>query len=276
MTVETEGQEGQENEVLDENVEESQTKTPEYTEVEQEAMAQGWVPKDQWNGTGKWRDAEAFLDRGELFAKIDSQGRELKHALKTLDNLKDHYTKVNETAYNNALADLKRQHKLANREGDYDRADIIENQIETVERQAETFKQEIAQVKEEAQEIHPDFAHWVNKNPWYASQPHMRVYADEAGKQFQKQGLAPAEVLKAVDAAVRKEFPNKFTNPRRDAPGSVENANSKGSPSADAFVLTEKQTRVMNNLISQKGRDGKPLMTKAEYIADLKKIRGIA
>jgi hypothetical protein len=52
--------------------------TVEYSDTEKKAMAQGWVPEDQYEGTGKWRSAEEFLDRGELFAKIDEQNRATK------------------------------------------------------------------------------------------------------------------------------------------------------------------------------------------------------
>jgi len=47
--------------------------------AEAKAMERGWVPKDVWeadekNAGKKWRDAEEFNDRGELFEKIEELG----------------------------------------------------------------------------------------------------------------------------------------------------------------------------------------------------------
>ena len=53
--------------------------TPEpaqFDEYEQRASAEGWVPKEEWTGDpAQWRPAKEFLDRGELFKKIEEQVR---------------------------------------------------------------------------------------------------------------------------------------------------------------------------------------------------------
>ena len=86
---------------------------PQYTEVELKAIDQGWVPKDKFEGgEDDFIDAKEFLRRGELFAKIDTQKRELSsvnkelHAVKkALGALKEHYGK-------GKLNKLKRFRKL--------------------------------------------------------------------------------------------------------------------------------------------------------------------
>jgi hypothetical protein len=105
----------------------------------------------------------------------------------------------------------------------------------------------------------------------------MRVFAEEEGRKLhQAGGLTPQQILKKVEEAVRKEFPHKFNNPNREAPGAVEAASRRTGTKKDDFQLNEQETRIMNNLISQKDKNGKPFMTKEQYIADLKKIKGVA
>jgi hypothetical protein len=249
---------------------EQNTEQKEYTPVEQEAMAQGWVPKDEFQGDeAKWVEAGEFIRRGELFKKIDSQAKEVKDVRKALQNFKELFTKVKETEYNRALAQLKAEIKLANREQDFDRADELEAELESVEKEAKIIKEKAEEAVEEAQSIHPEFAAWTARNEWYISQPHMKVFADRVGAQFAAAGLAPAEVLKKVEAEVKKEFPQKFTNPNKARPSPTEGASSRGaSRGNDGFKLSEQEEKVCSNFVRQ------GVMTREEYIKSIKAVRG--
>ena len=71
---------------------------------EAQAREQGWRPKEEFEGdASKWRPAKEFIERGELFGKIDSMGKELKETRKALKMLQEHHSKVRETEYANAL-----------------------------------------------------------------------------------------------------------------------------------------------------------------------------
>jgi hypothetical protein len=243
----------------------------EVSPVEQEAMEQGWVPKDEFQGEEhKWVDAGEFIRRGELFKKIEHQSHELKEVRKALQGFKEHYTKVKETEYNRALKELKAEFKHATREGEFDRADQLEAEIEAVEQEATEVRKEVEAATRE-QTVHPEFADWTAKNSWYLSQPHMKIFADNEGTKLARQGLTPSEVLKRVEAEVRKEFPTKFKNPNQDRPGAVEGTTNRGITrgAKDSFQLNEQQERVMNNLVRQ------GVLTKEEYVADLKKQLGV-
>ena len=49
--------------------------TPQVDSYEDEARNQGWKPKDEYEGDPtKWRPAKDFVERGELFGKIDHMG----------------------------------------------------------------------------------------------------------------------------------------------------------------------------------------------------------
>ena len=85
-----------------------QDPAPQVDSYEQQAREQGWRPKEEYEGDPeKWRPAKEFVERGELFGKIDHMGKELKETRKALKMLQEHHSKVKETEYNNALKELK-------------------------------------------------------------------------------------------------------------------------------------------------------------------------
>ena len=62
--------------------------------------------------------------------------------------------------------------------------------------------------------MHPDWQAFQSRNPWYNTTGYMRKFADDWNK-LSKSGLAPADVLKQVEQAVRKEFPTSLLIPTK-------------------------------------------------------------
>lgn len=245
--------------------------TPQHTPVELKAMEMGWRPKEEFDGNeDDFIDAKEFVRRAPLFDKIEQQGRQLKNTIKALESFKQHYTKVKEVEYERALTTLKAQRKEALREGDPDRFDELDAQIKGVEKEADQIRaaHDIPLVKEER--IDPAWQSWASRNRWYESTGYMREYADEVGKDLHSRGMSPAEVLKAVEVAVRKEFPHKFSNPNKANAPSVDTGASPKQSSGDKFELTDTERQIMNSLVRAK------VLTKEEYINDLKKAKGVA
>jgi len=245
---------------------------PQYTEVELKALEMGWRPKDEFDGDEvDFIDAKEFVGRKPLYDKIGQQSKELKAVREAVEALKGHYTKVRETEYKRALNDLKAERKAAFDEGDGEKFNRIDDQIKDTERVVEQLQREAAipAVKQEP-DVHPEFVNWTNKNPWYNSVKYMRDFADSEGLKLAQQGMPRDEVLKAVEKAVRKEFPHKFVNPNKsDAP---DVGASKGTPRtgrSSGFEMDDRERKVMNTLV----RSG--AITEEQYIADLKKVKGI-
>lgn len=250
----------------------STVQEPQLTGIEQEALAQGWVPKEEFQGDpSRWVDAGEFVRRGELFSKIEAQKRDLKRTQEDIQALKQHLAAVKEGEYKRALATLRAERNEAIGEGDYDKVTKLEEKMDAVKEEAQKAVEQIKTVTQEAQQVAPEFARWVERNSWYASQPHMKTFADTVGIRLAQMGMDPAEVLKKVELEVRKEFPNKFQNPNQQRASAVEGGSSKPTSkvSSASFELTEQETRIMNNLVRSK------TMTKEQYIADLKAIKGV-
>jgi len=242
----------------------------ELSPIQQEALDNGWVPQNDFHGDKeKWVDAAEFLRRGELFKKIEAQSREIKDVRKALVEMKKLHADVREVEYQRALDTLKAQKKNALEEGDADAVIAADERIDLVKEQQRQLKQEVAEAPQrEAGEEHPEFVDWKAKNNWYVSNTPMRAFADALGAELAQQGMAPAAVLKKVEQEVRKEFPTRFQNPRQERASSVEGGTAKGG-SSSSFQLTPEERRVMQTFVRQK------VMTEAEYVAELKKVKGV-
>ena len=254
-----------ENNVVPEDNNTPANNEPQLSAAEEKAMDQGWVPQDQWEGDpDQWRPAKEFLDRGELFKKIEDQNRTIKEFKRALDDLKGHHAKTRETEYARALQSLKTQKKTALEDGDADSVIRLDDQIDLVK--AEQSKLQVQDAVQQPTQVDPEFTSWVDKNSWYESNQPMRAYADALGRDLAFKGLTPSAVLKEVERQVKMEFPNKFTNPNRNKPGSVEGSTNKGGKSGDSYTLSDDERRVMQRFV----RTG--VMTEKEYIDQLKQI----
>lgn len=240
---------------------------PQHTEsdIEQRAREQGWVPKEEWTGEGKWRDAESFLDRGELFAKIDSQRRKLRELEDNQKAFTSHLETVRKSEFNRAMKQLLAQKKDALEGGNADA--VISTDEEIAALRAAAIKAEYqAQAQPQSQEPHPEFVAWTNRNQWYNTSLPMKAFAEAVAVELQSAGERdPARILKEVETRVRKEFPHKFTNPNRERPGAVEGGANKANAAAKAdYPLSPEEKKTMDKLV----RMG--VMTKEQYIADIK------
>lgn len=242
---------------------------PQYTEVELKAMEQGWRPKEEFSGDEhEFIDAAEFVRRQPLFDKIEHMGKELKETKKVLNSLQEHHKKVKETEYKRALEELKTAKKQALEDGDADKLLAVDDAIAEVR----TAQLQAQQVVSQPQ-VDPRFTAWTEKNKWYISNTEMREFADAVGLQHAQRNpeKAPEEVLEYVVNQVKRAYADKFTNPKRTQPTAVEGGDpgtsNKGSKT-DSFELTEEERRVMNSFVRAN------VMTKEEYITELKKVRG--
>lgn len=237
--------------------------------TEELARSQGWRPKEEFEGDPqKWRSAKEFVERGELFGKIDTMGRELKETRKALKMLQEHHSKVKETEYNNALKELKALQKKHLEEGNSD--GYLETTELLTDLKAEQKAREVV-TAQAPQQPDPRFITWAQENKWYESDPELRDYADTIGLGYaqKNRGVDPVEVLEYVTAQVKKTFKDKFVNPKREKPNSVEGASSASSTGKGSLELSDDEKKVMNTFIRQ------GIMSKEEYLSELRKMKGI-
>ena len=247
---------------------EQPAETAQVDSYEQQAREQGWKPKEEYEGDpDKWRPAKEFVERGELFGKIDSMGKELKETRKALKLLQEHHSKVKETEYNNALKELKALQKKHLEEGNSD--GYLETTELLTDLKAEQKAREVA-AQVNPQQPDPRFVSWTQQNQWYVKDQEMRDFADTVGMGYAQRnpGIDPEEVLEFVEKQVKSRFRDKFQNPNRNKPSSVEGASTPAA-NKSSFEMSDEERKVMNTFV----RNG--IMSKDEYIAELKKMKGV-
>lgn len=240
----------------------------EVTPLMQQALEQGWRPKEDFEGgEDEFIDYAEFVRRGELFRKIESQSKDMKEMRRALAEMSKHNSKIREVEYARAVADLKAQKKAAMNEGDFDKAEEIDDKIDLVKDQQRADAQAAVQAAI-PQEVHPELQAWMNRNPWYNSDPKMKAYADVLGQQLGG-SMSPTDVLKEVEKEVKERFKEKFSNPNRTKAGAVEGAprTQTRADSKAEYELSDMERSVMNTLVKQ------GVITKEKYIADLKAIK---
>lgn len=235
------------------------------TEVEQRAVNEGWVPQEEWSGDPEqWRPAKEFLDRGELFKKIEEQKRELKHMRAAIDDLGKHHAEVKKIAYREALAALKAQKKEALETGDTDAVIEIDDKIAEA-REAQKVAEAPKPVAPEPV-VNEAFLQWEARNAWYKTDRVMKAAADAIAQEMLERGHRdPALILAEVDKQMRKELPHKFENPNRTKAGAVEGSTTKSASRKDSELqLSDAEKRIMNRIVST------GTMTKEQYLKEYK------
>lgn len=226
------------------------TPAPQVSKAEEEARAQGWVPKDEFNGEEhKWVDAGEFLRRGELFGKIESQNKELRAIRDTLAQFKDHHAKVQEAAYKKAVADLKAKKKEALLDNDADLVIEVDEQLADVKAHQQAIQAQARQP--EPQQEHPEFVAFKQKNSWYDNSKPMRAWADVRGMELAQEGKSPSEVLRIVEREVRAEFKDKFENPNRNKPNAVEGATQRGKTEGGTYQPNDTERSLAKKFVRQ-------------------------
>ena len=241
----------------------------EHTPTELKAIESGWVPKEEFSGDEhKWVEAGEFLRRGELFKKIEDQGKQLKDVRSALNEMKKLNSQIQEVEYKRALDTLKAQKKVALEDGDAAAVIAADDRIEMVREQQKEMQRVSPVAQSDEGSEHPEFVAWTEQNNWYKSSTPMKAFADALGQELARAGNSPSEVLKKVATEVRKEFPNKFRNPNQDKAGAVEGGSGRGVSTTGKFSLSDEERSIMNKFVRQ------GVMSEKEYVEQLKKVRG--
>lgn len=247
----------------------------EGAEIESRARESGWVSKDEFesnpNNQGKkWRPADEFLERGELFDTIKSLKNEIHSVKKDFHTLAQHHKKVAQVEYERALKDLKAQRAEAAREGD---TEAVVNISEQLEELRETHQAQKVEATNNSLQ-NPAYTAWVQENSWYVSNPAMRGAADGIAQAYlQTNPGAPFEdLLKHITKEVKQTFSHMFKSQTKAA--AVESGTNSGGSTSKKSKLTRadllpEELDVMRTLV----RRGD--FTEQEYLDDLAKIKGL-
>lgn len=258
--------------VENEGVEVEEGFAPENNSPSQEDVArqQGWKPKEEYTGdASKWVSAETFLAKGELIDKIETLGKRLKDADKTITYLKEHHTKVKESEFKRAIDYLKSQKKQAYEDADFDAVVEIEDKISTLK----TNQAAADPIPKSDNGYQAEFNSWLTNNKWYSDNEEMKTDADIFGEAYFRNNpdKSPEEVLEFVTKKIKRTYPEQFTVKKQvssvEGGSGVRNVNT-ASGTNSRFQLTEEEKQVMNSFVRQ------GIMSQDDYISEIKRLRG--
>lgn len=200
-------------------------------QAEEKAREMGWVPEEEWKGDPeKWRPAEEFVSRGENIIPImRKEIKTLKEELKVISELnKKELEKVKQQGYEQAKAEFdKKKRELDQKELEAFQEGDAET-YQKIKSERESLKPPEEPKEEEKPQETPVFQEWKTKNDWYESDEDLTLFAQAVAAQLAPQGLPEAEFYKAVEEKVKKTFPTKFENPRRNQPSMADSGHEAG------------------------------------------------
>ena len=184
--------------------------------VEALASELGWAPKEQFRGDPeKWKPADQFIRDGRDIQQ--GSARELRAMREQMERLSG----VTETIVRDKVAerDAYWEAKLDKAVDDGDH-----------EAKAEALKaiRESAAPRQSAPD--PTVSQWVAKNDWFNTDPLAALRAREISDRLGKAGVPVPEQLTQIDRAMRKEFPELFPAPAKQAPGTQTGNGRPASP----------------------------------------------
>lgn len=205
---------------------EAQSEAPEASDSESLARAQGWRPMEEYKGDPeKWVSADSFLKRADeelpiMRERSRKMAAELAELKSTVKKFSEHHAKVEQIAYDRALADVKRQRREALAIGDAEGVEKAEDRLE------ELKELKPAPKKEAVAEIAPEVQAFVQANPWFQTEPRLARYAETVCGELQAEDPSRdlSDILKEVAREVKNRFPEKFANAKRAAAPAVEGA----------------------------------------------------
>lgn len=228
------------------------------------AKSKGWKPLEEFDGDpDEWVDAKEFIKRSPLYDRLKQQGKKLKEQDKALHDMAGHIDKVAEASYKRAINDLQREKKEAISVADSDRVEEIDKEIDQI-------RGEMVPAKPAVPEVAPAIQEWIAKpeNKWFNESKEMATFAVNYQQYLFSVDptLDVEESLKKVEKAVKKEFPDKFTNPARSSAAAVETSVAAVSTGKKVFSFKDLNDE-QRSVASRMERLG--IMSKDEYVKQL-------
>jgi len=234
-------------------------------EVEQQARSQGWVPKEEWTGdASKWREAQVYVDRGELLGKIRSQSTELREVKGMITYVTEQNRKLYQAGYEKAISDLEAQRDTAIEEGNSKAVRQLDKEIKShTDALDATNKAVVAPAQSDAVAAAAErFETFKMSNPWYEKDEVLHDWANGAAVKFKTKNKAASdsEIYEFLANEVRTKHPEKFKqkvgapSPDGKSDRSGGRPPTKGGGSEfDQFVndLSEDEAQIARNLIKR-------------------------
>ena len=213
--------------------------------VEARARTLGWVPESEWRGRReRWTPAREFLERAYVNRGINKEqtdklinevselrrqnaefAERMKESGEVLGSIMSRFERADAAAYARARRDIEEDRRRAVEDGDTEAFDAAEEKLKNLK------APEARKPKEEEdpgdggeggdpKPRDPAAQDFIDRNEWYRTDPTLNAVAQaihvERGRTHKGETLA--QNLAFVEEEVKRRFPEKFENQRRNAP----------------------------------------------------------
>ena len=260
-------------------------------EVLQEAMSQGWVPKEKYRGNeADWVDADVFVKRGREILPILRKNNE--NLIKDLQSTKQQLQEFKEAAeefkrfqreayerktqeYENRIREIKESRAQAISDGDGQKVNALDDALDQAKEDLNEAKQAVKDAAKaptpaaQPTTFEPALQAWMDNNSWFGQDKRMTSIANAIGESLRLESplLKGQEFLDKLDEVLAEEFPTKFNKTSKQTPSSrVESGSGRqsrsGSGSQSYDNLPAEAKAACDRFVKQK------LMTREQYVAD--------
>lgn len=230
-------------------------------QLEQDASAMGWTPKDKFRGDPeKWVDAAEFIERGqhlmpilkennkrlqrELLTrdqKIDTLTQRLDGATVALNKLEKHYTEANKRAVEVARNDLKEQLKQAREDRDVDAEVEILGSLNKLDQVVpdQTPPDTSGTSNQDQPAANPVFQAWLKDNSWFGPDKKKTKAVSRIAEDLRDEG-SELQGREFMDECVRiyeeQQEPGHSQEPPNQRPSKVEGAQPRSHSTGKTFA----------------------------------------
>lgn len=224
-------------------------------EIERQALADGWKPKEDWKGhPDAWKPADEYVRVGQTvlpiiqsrlkksYSKIDELEQELARQGTDFDERTERLNRMHAVALDRQKAQITEsfgdKKRAAVAEGNvdaYDEADKAEREaLETLEEDVKKAEPEKKKTDDPYADVPADvkeaFQEWVADNQWFMNDNVLGAYAGDVQQRMMRDtpGMSIKEVLQETTRLTREKFPEKFGRPNGKRRPSVEGGSRRG------------------------------------------------
>lgn len=275
---------------------------PDAARTEASASAQGWRPKEQWQGDpDKWVDAAEFLRRGfespailadrtrrmegqlnGVRSELADTRTKLGEALETINLTTEMMRTADKRAYDRALREIQEKRQAAVASGDegaFQRADAEMEELRKTEPKAATARQPNGAAQPTPGAAAPvaeplEVASWKRDNQWYNQDAEMQSFADGVHISLLRSspGMTMGENLASVRRQVERAYPDRFD---RAGPSAREPDGDGGSRRGDApAVVPSGEPSGSGSRTPRRNFDSMPKESKDAYGRYAKQLEG--
>lgn len=178
------------------------------------ARQMGWTPRDEFKGDPEgWKTAEQFIRDGHDIQR--QQGRDLREMRSTLDNISRTSAQILADRIEQEKTRLAQEYNAAVEDGDARKSFEIAQKIQGLDEQR-------------PQPGKDETAAWIEKNPWYRSDPLAARVAFNVCEDLKH--LPVSQQLEAAEREVRRVYPQLFNDkPSGKPPPGVNPPASRGT-----------------------------------------------